>query len=119
MKINWIVRFKNKVWLASFLSMVLTFVYSILGMFDIYPQVTKNDVAEVINIVLMLLSTIGVINDPTTKGLSDSNRAMTYIEPHDDEKDPQIGNIIDDNHALVTETEGDADVDTDEPESVG
>ena len=31
MKINWKVRLKNKVWLGSFLSLIVGFVYSMLG----------------------------------------------------------------------------------------
>ena len=37
MKINWKVRFKNKVWLGSFLSLIVGFVYSMLALFDVYP----------------------------------------------------------------------------------
>lgn len=84
MKVNWKVRFKNKAWLASFFAAILTFVYTMLGMFDIYPEVTKNDVGEIISSVLMFLSLMGVIADPTTVGLNDSLRAMGYEEPNDD-----------------------------------
>ena len=81
MKVNWKVRFKNKVWLASFFAAIATFVYTMLGMFDIYPEVTQSDVGEIINSVLMFLSLIGVINDPTTSGLGDSLRALAYEKP--------------------------------------
>jgi len=81
MKVNWKVRFKNKVWLASFFSAIITFAYTILGMFDIYPEVTKNDVGEIISSLLMFLSLIGVIQDPTTSGLGDSLRALKYEAP--------------------------------------
>ena len=35
MKINWRVRFRNKIWLGSFLSLIVSFVYSMLGLFDV------------------------------------------------------------------------------------
>ena len=111
MKINWKVRFKNKVWLASFFAAIVTFVYTMLGMFDIYPEITQNDIGEIINSVLMFLSLIGVIADPTTNGLGDSLRAMAYevpwvdvkedgTEEHSsdwivpDEPDPEEGTVI-------------------------
>ena len=84
MKVNWKVRFKNKVWLSSFCSLLIGFVYSMLALFDIYPVVTQNLVGQIINQILMFLGLIGVIVDPTTAGASDSNRAMGYDEPWDD-----------------------------------
>ena len=84
MKINWKVRFKNKVWLGSFLSLIVSFAYSMLGLFDIFPDVTRNNVIEILNQILTFLGLIGVLVDPTTAGLGDSERAMGYDEPWDD-----------------------------------
>lgn len=85
-KINWKVRFKNKVWLGSFLSLVVGFIYSMLSLFDIFPAVTQNTVGQLINQVLTFLGLIGVIVDPTTEGLYDSERALGYEEPWHDEE---------------------------------
>ena len=87
MKLNWKVRFKNKVWLGSFLSLIVGFVYSMLALFDAFPQVTQNLVVQLLNQVLTFLGLIGVIVDPTTAGIGDSERAMTYVEPWDDRID--------------------------------
>ena len=81
MKINWKVRFKNKVWLGSFFSLVVGFIYSLLALFDVVPAVTQNLVIQLLNQVLTFLGLIGVIVDPTTAGLEDSDRAMGYEEP--------------------------------------
>ena len=81
MKINWKVRFKNKVWLGSFFSLVVGFIYSLLALFDVFPAVTQNLVMQLLNQVLTFLGLIGVIVDPTTAGLEDSDRAMGYEEP--------------------------------------
>lgn len=81
MKINWKVRFKNKVWLGMFLSLIVGFVFNMLAMFDIYPAVTKNQVTEIITQILTFLGLIGVLVDPTTAGIEDSNRAMGYDKP--------------------------------------
>ena len=87
MKINWKVRFKNKVWLTTFISLIVGFVYNILACFDIFPAVTQNAVMQIIGNVLTFLGLIGVIVDPTTAGLEDSNRAMGYEEPWQDTED--------------------------------
>ena len=87
MKINWKVRFKNKVWLGSFLSLVVGFIYSMLALFDVFPAVTQNLVVQLLNQVLTFLGLIGVIVDPTTAGLEDSDRAMGYEEPWDDHRE--------------------------------
>ena len=84
MKLNWKVRFRNKVWLGSFLSLIVGFVYSMLALFDVFPNVTQNLVVQLLNQVLTFLGLIGVIVDPTTAGLGDSERAMGYEEPWDD-----------------------------------
>lgn len=134
MKLNWKVRFKNKIWLTSFFAAILTFVYTILGMFDIYPEITKNDIGEIINSLLMFLSLTGVIVDPTTAGLNDSNRAMGYEVPYSDELTPTeehasepIGelkpgeDVLDADPLAVTLAENEPtlteDVDTEESES--
>ena len=85
MKTNWKVRFKNKVWLASFFSCILTFAYTILAMFDVYPALTENSAVRIVDAILMALSLMGVIVDPTTAGLGDSIRAQGYTEPYKDE----------------------------------
>ena len=87
MKINWKVRFKNKVWLSTFISLIVGFIYNILACFDIFPAVTQNAVMQIIGNVLTFLGLIGVIVDPTTAGLEDSNRAMNYEEPWQDTED--------------------------------
>ena len=83
-KINWKVRFKNKVWLTAFFSLIIGFVFNILAMFDVYPVFSQNQVTEIVTQVLTFLGLIGVIIDPTTEGISDSNRAMSYEEPWSD-----------------------------------
>ena len=85
MKINCRVRFQNKVWLGSFFSLIVGFVYSLLALFDVFPAVTQNLVVQLLNQVLTFLGLIGVIVDPTTAGLGDSERAMGYEVPFQDD----------------------------------
>ena len=81
MKINWLVRFKNKAWLLSFVAVVVAFVYNILGMFDIVPSVSQDMTIQAITAIVNVLVALGVIIDPTTAGVSDSEKALTYEEP--------------------------------------
>lgn len=82
MKINWKVRIKNKVWLAALIALVISFVYDALAMFDIFPNVGEEWVMNIVETVLTLLTMMGVIVDPTTAGLNDSERALEYTEPN-------------------------------------
>ena len=70
-----------------FISLVVGFVYNILNAFDIFPAVTHHLVMEIVGQVLTFLGLVGVLVDPTTAGISDSNRAMTYEEPWVDPPD--------------------------------
>lgn len=85
-KINWKVRFKNKIWLGSFISLILGFIFSLLRLFDIYPSITESEIMLVINNVLTFLGLCGVLIDPTTEGIFDSERALSYEEPWSDKE---------------------------------
>lgn len=87
MKVNWKVRFKNKTWLTMFISLIVGFVFNLLKMFDIVPAVTESFVMNVVGQVLTFLGLIGVLVDPTTAGISDSERALGYSEPWNDVKE--------------------------------
>ena len=82
--INWKVRFKNKTWLISFVVTVLAFIYQILGLFEITPAISQNDVVQLITLIINMLSAVGIVIDPTTAGVGDSQRAMTYNSPKKD-----------------------------------
>ena len=91
MKVNWKVRFKNKTWLTMFISMIVGFVFNMLKMFDVVPVVTESFVMNVIGQVLTFLGLIGVLVDPTTAGIGDSERALGYDEPWQDNKEDTEG----------------------------
>ncbi|HZJ75032.1 MAG TPA: phage holin [Clostridia bacterium] len=83
MKINWKVRLKNKAFLIGFGTLVIGFVYQVLSMFGIVPSVTKENINELLMAVVSLLGILGVVVDPTTDGLNDSDRALTYDTDYD------------------------------------
>ena len=92
MKMNWKVRFKNPTWLTMFISLIIGFVFNILKMFDVVPKITENQIMEVVSQILTFLGLIGVLVDPTTAGIGDSQRALGYTEPWRDETIPNEEN---------------------------
>ncbi len=87
MKINWKVRFRNKAWLASVAALVISFVYGMLEAFEVVPSVSEYRVGQIIQGLLTVLGLLGVVIDPTTAGVEDSNRAMGYEYPWNDDVD--------------------------------
>ena len=87
MKINWLVRIKNKAfWMAVIpaLALVVQAVAALFGYtIDLTTWVGK--IQAVVNAVFALLAILGIVVDPTTDGVEDSNRAMSYTEPWKDE----------------------------------
>lgn len=81
MKINWKIRFQNKTWLLTFIVAVVALIYQILGILGVVPAISQETVITIVSAVVNLLVMLGVIIDPTTKGTSDSERAMGYTEP--------------------------------------
>lgn len=82
MKINWKVRFQNKTWLVTFIAAILTLVYQILGMIGISPSISQDALTNILMMVVNLLVMLGVIVDPTTSGVTDSAKALTYDKPN-------------------------------------
>ena len=88
MKINWQVRFKNPVFWVSIVIAIVSPILAYLGIswdsvttwyaqWDIFVQAVSNPVI----VVAVICSVYTAIIDPTTKGLSDSEQALTYTEP--------------------------------------
>lgn len=75
MKINWKLRLQSKFFWVALISLIVLLTQQ-LG-FDIFPKNWE----EVLNTVLSILVLLGVINDPTTSGISDSEQAMDYLVP--------------------------------------
>lgn len=90
MKINWAVRFKNKTWLVAFIAMVVAFAYQILGMFGVVPTVSQDDIVQLGTLVVTILAGMGVVQDPTTTGIGDSDRALQYTEPKEHTEDSEV-----------------------------
>lgn len=83
MKINIQARLKNKIFLISMSVLLISIIYKVLSLFGIAPSVDENAILEVVSMVVDFLALLGVVVDPTTKGINDSERAMTYLTEDD------------------------------------
>lgn len=83
MKINWKVRIRNKNFWLALIPALLLLVQVVAAPFGYKWDfgVLNQQLAAIINAVFALLSILGVVNDPTTAGVGDSARAMSYDEP--------------------------------------
>ena len=81
--INWKVRFANKTFWLSLVPAVLLLVQVTAAVFGYTLDLGElgNRLVAVVNALFAVLTILGVVADPTTKGLSDSLRAMGYDRP--------------------------------------
>ena len=78
MKINWKVRLKQPTFWIATIPVVFSFVYSILALFGVVPSITEDIVQNAFIAIVAILAQFGIVIAPTTKGVGDSARAMTY-----------------------------------------
>ncbi len=84
MKINWKLRFQNRVTLTAIVLAVIALVYQILGICGIVPAVSQETIVQLAGAVINLLVLLGIVVDPTTDGIGDSDRARGYESPYKD-----------------------------------
>ncbi|MGX4667802.1 phage holin [Cerasibacillus sp. JNUCC 74] len=86
MKINWKVRAKKKsFWLTLVPAIVL--LVQIVGNwfgYNVAAELLNAEATKFINAVFTVLVILGIVNDPTTSGLSDSKQALNYKKPRKD-----------------------------------
>lgn len=81
--INWEVRIKNKAFWVAFIPAVLLLVQVVAAVFGFTLDLGElgNRLLDVVNAVFSVLAILGVVTDPTTRGITDSKQALTYKEP--------------------------------------
>lgn len=84
MKINWKVRIVNKAFWLAMIPALLLVIQLVLDLFGVKMDFGElgNKLVAIVDAVFVILSLLGIVNDPTTKGIEDSDRAMTYEEPN-------------------------------------
>lgn len=81
MKINWKLRLQNKATLTALVMALVALVYQVLGVFGIVPRVSQDQLTTIISMAINILCLLGIVVDPTTAGVGDSVRAMSYDKP--------------------------------------
>lgn len=81
--INWKVRIRNKAFWMAFIPAAALLMQSIAGAFGFTLELGElgSRLLAVVNQLFALLAILGIVNDPTTAGLEDSEQAMTYTHP--------------------------------------
>ena len=89
MKINWKVRLKNKAFWLAVIPALLIVVQTVASLFGYNWDfvILNQQIASIVNSIFALLAILGVVNDPTTAGITDSFRAMSYDKPNDDTRE--------------------------------
>lgn len=83
--INWLVRIKNKQFWLTLIPAVLLLIQVVAAVFGYTLDLGDlgNKLLAVVNALFAVLTILGIVTDPTTKGVSDSAQAMTYSKPKD------------------------------------
>lgn len=74
--LNLKIRLKNKTFIITMMTTVIAFVYQMLAQFEIVPKVTQDQTIQVLMLVVNILAGLGILVDPTTDGVKDSERVL-------------------------------------------
>ena len=85
---NFILRLKNKATLTAIVGAILLFIKQITEAFGIDLSEQIEQISGLVGAVITLLVGLGVVVDPTSKGMKDSGIAQTYSKPRDENIDP-------------------------------
>lgn len=83
MSINWRVRIKNKAFWVAIIPAVLLLVQQVCAVFGVQLDFgdLQAQLVAIVGTVFTLLAILGIVADPTTAGVGDSEQAMGYTEP--------------------------------------
>jgi phi LC3 family holin len=86
--INWKVRIKNKAFWLALIPALLVFVQAVAVPFGYNWDFAglQSELIAIVNAAFVLLSILGIVTDPTTEGIGDSDRALLYDEPYPRDK---------------------------------
>ncbi|HFI0088281.1 TPA: phage holin [Streptococcus suis] len=79
-KINWGVRLRNTTFWATLVPLFVLLAQQ-LGF-----QFVPDNWEAIFGTVMSIFTVVGIVNDPTTNGIADSEQALGYYEPKDDRK---------------------------------
>ena len=81
--INWKVRIKNKAFWLALIPALLLLVQQVCAVFGVQLNLggLQAQLVAIVGTVFTLLAILGIVADPTTAGMGDSEQAMGYTEP--------------------------------------
>lgn len=86
MSINWKVRVRNRAFWVALIPALLLLIQQVCGVFGVtldFGELQAQLVA-IVGTVFTLLAILGIVADPTTKGMGDSEQALSYEKPKED-----------------------------------
>lgn len=86
--INWKVRAKNKNFWIALIPAIIVLIQTVASVFGVKIDLGNlgDKLLAVINAIFVVLSILGIVTDPTTPGIEDSDRAKSYVIPGEDGK---------------------------------
>lgn len=87
--INWKVRIRNKAFWLAMIPAMLLLIQAVLALFGVQFDTggIQGKLIAVVDAVFMVLSILGIVVDPTTHSIGDSNRALGYETPYKEEEE--------------------------------
>ena len=82
MKINWQARLRHKPFLVSLFSLLLLLGNQVAAVFGADFTIYNDQITTLAETALAILVLLGIVIDPTTDGITDSEKAMQYKKPH-------------------------------------
>lgn len=76
LKMNLKIRLKNKTFVVSMLTAIIAFIYQMLSLFEVVSPISQEQIIQFIMIFINILVGLGILVDPTTKGVGDSERVL-------------------------------------------
>lgn len=81
--INWTVRIKNKNFWLTLIPAAILLVQAVAALFGFQLELEgiQQQILDIVNAAFAVLAVLGIVTDPTTKGIGDSQQALTYDKP--------------------------------------
>lgn len=81
--INWTVRIKNKSFWLTLIPAVILLVQAVAALFGFQLELEgiQQQILDIVNAAFAVLAVLGIVTDPTTRGIGDSQQALTYNKP--------------------------------------
>lgn len=83
MKINWKIRLLNKNFWVGLIPAVLLLIQQLGNIFgyNFKIEFMSQSLLNLLNTIFLIFAILGIVTDPTTEGVSDSQRALEYDKP--------------------------------------